>query len=233
MAHEPEDEGLTQPALEFTEYSLGPGDEIEVEVYQYDDLTRKITVPGSGIIFFPLVGEIDVKALGVTELRRVVQDRLKDRIVDPQVSLSVKSIKSQKIYVLGEVKAPSVFTMDSHMRAAEAVSRAGGFTDGADRTSVLLVRNKQGKADLQKLNLDEFFEGTKLNHNVLLQPGDVLYIPRTFVADMDKFFAHVLQGLFPLVFLEQAIVLGPAVRDAVTGNAGKSTQTIIITPAVK
>ncbi len=233
MAHEPEEPPGGQPAFEFSEFSLGPGDEVEVEVYQYDDLTRKITVPGSGIIFFPLVGEIDVKTLGVTELRRVIQDRLKDRIVDPQVSLSVRSIKSHKVYVLGEVRAPSVFTLESSMRAAEVISKAGGFTDGADRTSVVLVRNKAGKPDLQRLNMDEFFEGNKLTPNVQLQPGDVIFVPRSFVADMDKFFGHVLQALFPLVFFEQAIVLGPQVRDALTGANGKTTQTVIITPAVR
>ena len=231
-AQEPPEPNADLGALQFTEFALGPGDQVEVEVYQYDELKRKISVPGSGVIFFPLVGEIDVKGLGVTELRRTIQDRLKDRIVDPQVSLSVTMNKSQKVYVLGQVKSPSVLTLDAHMRAAEAVSKSGGFTDAADHTSVVLVRNKQGNPDLYRLNLDEFFEGAKLGPNMSLQPGDVLYVPRTFVADMDAFFGHVLKALFPLVMLEQAIVLGPSVRDAVTGVSNRTQQTIIITPAV-
>lgn len=232
LAQEPPEPVGDQPLVQFTEFSLGPGDEVEVEVYQYDELTRKITVPGSGIIFFPLVGEIDARSLGVTELRRTIQDRLKDRIVDPQVSVSVRTVKSHKVYVLGEVQAPSVFTMEGHMRAAEVISKAGGFTPGADRSSVVLVRNKGGKADLQRLNLEEFFEGAKLGPNAVLQPGDVLYVPRSFVADLDAFFGHVLKAMFPLVLFEQAFVLGPQVRDAVTGQSGKTTQTVIITPAI-
>jgi polysaccharide biosynthesis/export protein len=233
MAKEPSEPGLDQSSIQFTEYTLGAGDVVEVEVYRNDELKRTIVVPGSGIIFYPLVGEIDLRSLGVTELRRIIQDKLKNRIADPQVSLSVKTVRSHKVYVLGEVKAPSVFTMEGQMRASEVISKAGGFTDNANSSSVILVRNKNGKADLHRLNLDEFFEGIKLGANALLQPGDVLYVPRTFVADMDAFFAHVFKALIPVLFLEQAITLGPLVRDAITGVSGKSTQTIIIAPAVQ
>ncbi|MFO0768786.1 MAG: hypothetical protein U0231_18855 [Nitrospiraceae bacterium] len=79
--------------------------------------------------------------------------------------------------------------------------------------------------------MDEVFRGNKLTPNVQLQPGDVIFVPRSFVADMDKFFGHVLQALFPLVFFEQAIVLGH-VADARPAQA-KTTQTVIITPAVR
>ncbi|MGB4066616.1 MAG: polysaccharide biosynthesis/export family protein [Nitrospira sp.] len=232
MAHEPQEPLEGQPVVEFTDFMLGPGDEVEVEVYRHEDLTRKIKVPGSGIIFYPLVGEIDVKTTGATELRRKIQGSLKERIVDPQVSLSVRTVKSQKVYVLGEVKAPAVFTLDTPTRAAEMISKAGGFTGDADSSSVILIRNKAGKPDLTRLNLEDFFEGNRLTPNVQLQPGDVLFVPRTFVADMDRFFTHALKVLFPILLLEQAIVLGPGVRDAVTGSSAGRTQTIIISPVV-
>ena len=226
-AQEPPELEEDQAAIQFTEFSLGPGDELEVEVYRYDELKRAITVPGSGIIFYPLVGEIDVKSMGVTELRRTIQERLKERIIDPQVSVSIKKVKSQKVYVLGEVLAPSVFTLDSPMRAAEIISKAGGFTSGADRSSVVLVRNNNGKPDLQRLNIDEFFEGAKWKLNAALQPGDVIYVPRSFVADLDKFFDHVLRGVFAAVLIEQGFFLAPKVFETVTGKAFRSTNSSV------
>lgn len=217
------------PKLVLSEFGLGAGDEIEVTVYLHDDLTRKIRVPGSGVIFFPLVGELNVTGMGVTELRRLLSEKLTQFVVDPQVNVEVTTLRSQKVYVLGEVNAPAVFALDSPIQALEAVSKAGGFTGQASQNSVMLIRGSAAKPELKRLDLKNFLhEGT--GANALLQPGDILYVPRTFVANVDRFLGHVMTALFPILVLEQGIALYPQVQDAVTGKAGRgSTANVIIT----
>ncbi len=217
--------------IEVREFGLGAGDELEITVYQHPDLTRKIRIPGSGIIFFPLVGEIKVGGVSVTELRRTLTDQLKRYVVDPQVNVEVTTLRSQKVYVLGEVNAPSVFTLESPIRATEAVSKAGGFTINARQTSVLLIRGEMLKPEIRRLDLKNFLKKGEGSENTLLQPGDIIYVPRTFVANVDRFFNHILTALLPVLVLEQGIALYPQVQDTLTGKADRARTTNIVITA--
>lgn len=217
--------------VEMTDFGLGVGDEIEVIVYQHPDLTRRIRVPSTGVVFFPLVGEVDAKGIGITEFRRRLTERLKDQIVNPQVSVEVTALRSQKVYVLGEVNAPAAFSLEAPIQALEAVSRAGGFTPGASQDSVILIRGGSENPKLKQLDLQAFLKKGALGENVSLQPGDILYVPRTFVADMDRFFSHITTALYPFLLLEQGIALYPTVQDTLTGKTERSRTTNIIVNA--
>ncbi len=228
---DPAPDDAEQPKVTVSEFGLGPGDEIEVVVYLHDDLTRKIRVPGSGIIFFPLVGEINVHGMGVTELRRLLTERLGQFVVDPQVNVEVAALRSQKVYVLGEVNAPTVFPVDTPIEAVEAISKAGGFTPQASQSSVMLIRGRAEKPEIKRLDLKGFLTGDQTG-SLLLQPGDIVYVPRTFVANVDRFFSHALTALLPIMVLEQGIALYPQVQDTLTGKTDRSrTTNIVVTPA--
>lgn len=219
----------SEPAkVEMTEFGLGIGDEVEVTVYQHPDLSRKIRIPASGIIFFPLVGEVNARGMGITELRRQLTAGLKDAIVSPQVSVEVTTLRSQKVYVLGEVNAPAAFSLESPILAMEAVSRAGGFTQNASQASVMLIRGGGENPKLKQLDLEAFLKKGIGSENMSLQPGDILYVPKTFVADMDRFFQHVLTALYPVLVLEQGIALYPSVQDTLTGKVERSRTTNVI-----
>jgi len=219
-------EGPAQ-TIQIKEFGVGPGDELEVMVYQHEDLTRKIRVPNSGIIFFPMVGELNVNGVGITEVRRTLTERLGSYVVNPQVNVEVTTLRSQKVYVLGEVNVPMVFPLESPTRALEAISKAGGFTPNASGSSVLLIQGEATAPHIERLDMTDYVKQGGAQ-NPFLQPGDIIYVPRTFVADLDKFFTHITTALLPALILEQGIALYPQVRAAINNKGATSTTNVVI-----
>jgi polysaccharide export outer membrane protein len=210
--------------------SIGVGDELEVRLYRHENMTRKILVPASGVIYYPLAGEVNVtNNMGVNELRNTLTERLKPFIVNPEVNVEVLNQRSQKIFVLGEVTKAGPFPMDSKIRAVEAISRAGGFTLDASESSVVLVRNDSNKTRMKVLDLKNIINGEGHTDNVALRPGDIVYVPRSFVADLDKFFTHIQKGIITGLMIEQGIVLWPAVIDAIEGVTNATTTNVVVT----
>jgi polysaccharide export outer membrane protein len=197
------------PRIEVQEFVLGPRDEIEVFVWQHADLSRTAVVNPAGFVSYPLVGRL--KASGVTgeELARQIQERLARYLVDPQVTVTVKSARSQKVFVLGEVNRPGVFPLEGPLQVVEAIALAGGFNLDAETSSVLLIRGDLQQPELYTLPLDRtLFQGA-VAENIRLQPGDIIYVPAMRIANVERFFKRISNILIPVVALIQGIVYFP------------------------
>lgn len=203
-----------------SKFILGPGDELEIMVYRSNDLTREVRIGPSGKIMYPLAGDIYAAGLGLFELRDKIRDGLGEYIVDPQVTIRILSIQSQKIIVLGEVRNPGFFLAETSMSVLEAVSRAGGFNDSAKRKSVLLIRGGMKNPELRVLDLAKALEVGDLEQNVLLKGGDIVYIPKTRIANVSTFFSYLSDIISPIVSLESAYYLGQRIE---SGSGGAST----------
>lgn len=204
--------------LSLSQFVLGAGDELTVVVFRNPDMTRKVKVMPDGTFSYPFLGEIKAAGIGVTELRQKITQALSKYFVDPQVSIEITALKSRKVFVLGEVKQPGVFLLEGPTSAIEAISKAGGFTQHATSKSVVLFRQEDGRAYATKLNVDRALRKGEVAQNIALQPGDVLYIPTSFVTDVDRFMMHVSSIIAPLVFTEFGIVLGPTVKNIFEGK---------------
>lgn len=219
------------PPVTLSVETLGPGDEIEVKVYRHDDLTRKTKIPSSGVIVLPLIGEIKAAGQGAEPLRQQITQAYDKYIVNPQVMLDITSQRSSKLVILGEVRQPGVFYIDRPTSAIDGVSLAGGFTRDAKSKEVLLLRKGGDKAAHYKLDLASALNASDLNQNIALQAGDILYVPPSTAANVDRFFAHVENILRPLLFVEQAIVVGHQAQGILLhGDAPGSTTSVIISP---
>jgi polysaccharide export outer membrane protein len=131
-------------------------------------------VQSDGTIYYPYVGEIKVAGKTTDAIRRDLTARLDKVVRNPQLDVSVASYRSQRMYVSGAVKAPGAIALtDTPERVADAVSGAGGYTDGADLEAVTLSRG----GSQYKLDLYAFFYNGDVSQNVLLQNGDVLNLP--------------------------------------------------------
>src|SRR3990172_12159106 len=162
-------EGGQENEAKITEFILGPGDRLEIAVYRNDDLKRTIQIDPSGKIMYPLVGDIQAGGLSIFQLRDKVRDGLVKYVVDPQVTVGVVTVQSQKVIVLGEVKSPGFFQAESSITALEAISRAGGFALDGKKKSVLLIRGGLKKPELMNLNLDKALKEGDLTQNIALQ----------------------------------------------------------------
>lgn len=214
------------PDVKVSEFILGAGDMIEISVYRNEDLNKSVKINPSGKIMFPLIGDVDAAGKGIFKLRNELQERLSKYIIDPQVTVNVTSIQSQKVMVLGEVSNPGVLTLDSELSIMEAISKAGGMTSDAKLSNVLLIRRGNTKPDVVSLDLKKAFKNGDLSQNMMLQSGDIVYLPAVTIANVSWYFGHLSKILSPIVSLESGIVLWPQVENVLTGNS--TNQTTII-----
>jgi polysaccharide export outer membrane protein len=211
---------------------LGPGDVMEITVYRQDDLNKKIQIPPDGRIFYPFVGEVQAAGMSVVRLRDKLTEGLSPYVMDPQVSVAVTALRSEKVFILGEVERPGIFALESGMSVLEAISGAGGFTKDAKWSNVLLIRNGLERPQLASLDLKKTLKQGDLSQNVTLASGDILYVPPVFIADVSRFARHLEFILRPILMLEQGIFFWPQVTDAITGTETETSRTIVITPVI-
>ncbi len=196
-----------------SETTLGPGDVIAVSVYRHPDLSASLSIPPSGIVFLPLAGEIQASGQSPTVLRRTITEKLDRFVVDPQVNVAVTVRRSQRILVLGEVQRPGVFAMDDPVTALEMVAQAGGFTNEATRRRVVLLRQQGQDSAATVLDLRKVLKGEDFAQNVTMQKGDILFVPKSTVANIDRFASHLNIWLSPILRAESAVLLGFDIND--------------------
>ena len=169
-------------------YTLGPDDLVEIEVMRHPEFSGTYPINQEGKLQYKFVGDIDVNGLTKLELEEKLSDVLKEYIVEPRVNVTVVEYLSKVFYVLGEVASPGKYYMRAEtISVREAVFEAGlPLTSAAMRKARIITPKVSGKPKVKKVNLYEILYGGRLNKNVLMRPGDVLYVPSTIMAKIIK-----------------------------------------------
>jgi len=209
---------------------LGSGDEIIINVWRHDDLKRTVQIDPSGNIYVPLAGKVEASGLTISQLREKIAFGLSKYIIDPQIDINVSNLKSRKVHILGEVKSAGTFTLDQKMLVWEAISQAGGFTTDANQKNVLLVRNENGVARVAALNIHDMLKTGKIDQNIYLKSGDVVYVPPSFIANLERFMQRFNNIISPLINLERGIILGQDAYDVLTGEYDRGGSGAVIPP---
>ncbi len=198
----PVPEAVTRPKIKrrADTYTISEGDVLDVRVWQNDDLNGELTVRPDGMVSFPLVGDIQAEDLTVPEFSHDLVAALKEYIRNPQVSVSIKQIAGKKIIVLGQVKTPGVYAVTGKRTILEAVGMAGGFTQHAVIKSVILVRGGLADPKPQRLNLIKSLRNGDMKENVVLQSGDIVYVPKKYLANLNYYVGLILDPLSRGVF---------------------------------
>jgi len=158
--------------------SLGPGDVIEVRVYQEPELSGVYQVGPEGEVTFPLCQRVAVGGLTANGAAAKLRTCLSDGFMrDPQVSVLVKEYNSKKIFVFGEVQKPGTFVYEDGMSIVQAVTIAGGFTKTAARNSTSVTRRVRGQEVKAKVSVQDIALGKAPNFT--LEPGDIVYVPES------------------------------------------------------
>jgi polysaccharide export outer membrane protein len=171
--------GLAQAQDAKRDYVLGAGDVIRINVYQNQDLTLETRVSELGAISYPLLGQLQLGGLSVTEAERVIANGLLkgNFLRQPQVSILLLQIRGSQVSVLGAVNRPGRFPLEvAGMRVSELLAIAGGITTGGSDV-VILNGVRDGKPIRQQVNIATMFTEGQLK-DPLVQNGDTLYVDR-------------------------------------------------------
>ena len=158
------------------EYTIGPGDELEISVWKEDALTKILTVLPDGKFIFPLIGSIIAEGRSANQIKAEISKRLARYISNPIVSVSVHQVNSLRIYVVGKVKKPDCYILNSRIKVLQALALAGGLNEFAESRQVRIFREKKTHTQIFSFDYDKISKGDNLNQNIFLQRGDVIVV---------------------------------------------------------
>ncbi|MEW6186683.1 MAG: polysaccharide biosynthesis/export family protein [Thermodesulfobacteriota bacterium] len=172
------------------DYRLGPEDVIEITVWGHQDLQRQVAISLDGTITFPLIGEVRAAGQSVQVFEKVLAAKLANGfLINPQVTINVKEYKSQKVFIMGEVKSPGTYPVTKKNDLLYTLSLAGGFTPNAgNEVMVVRPKNPRGEAmtleeaqsrqeKILRVNLKEALGGDN-SQNILIYDGDSIIVPK-------------------------------------------------------
>ncbi len=159
-------------------FIIGVDDLLAINVWKEPDITRSVPVRSDGMISLPLVGEL--KASGETphQLEIAITEKLKNYISEPEVTVIVQEIRSQKFNILGQVARPGSYPLTNTTTILDAIAMAGGFKDFAKQKNIYVLRqNSDGKESRLDFNYKNVIKGKDPAQNIKLQPRDTIVIP--------------------------------------------------------
>lgn len=160
------------------DYRLQPGDLVTISVWKEKDLETEALVRPDGGLSFPLVGDVEAAGHTLREVRDMLAQRLKPYIPDPVVSVAIKEIGGNRVFVLGRVNRPGEYPFSQPIDVIQALSLAGGTTPFAELNRIVILhRDGSGAEHATRFRYADIAHGRDLAQNVLLQSGDTVLVP--------------------------------------------------------
>ena len=170
-------------------YQIGPGDTLQINVWRHPDLNMQIRVRPDCKIAFPLIDEIYVLNMTTDQLKKELTQRLSKTIRDPQVTVNLLGFQSKKFFVMGEVNQPGVFPYEGQEHILDAISKAMGYKEetAAIKSIIVIKRGYENKPKAVRVNLLDLIRKGDLKQDIAIEPGDIVFVPRTFISNVNKF----------------------------------------------
>jgi polysaccharide biosynthesis/export protein len=159
-------------------FVIGNDDMLAINVWKEPDISRSLPVRSDGKISLPLVGEVQAAGETPLKLEQDIAARLKNYIEEPDVTVIVQQINSQKFNILGQVSRPGAYPLTNTATVLDAIAIAGGFRDFAKQKSIYVLRqNPDGTQTRIAFNYKEVVKGENPAQNIRLQPRDTIVVP--------------------------------------------------------
>ena len=168
----------SQPKAHDDNFTIGNDDVLAINVWKEPDISRSIPVRSDGKISLPLMGEVQAAGRTPLKLEQEIASRLKNYISEPEVTVIVQQINSQKFNILGQVSKPGSYPLINSATVLDAIAMAGGFRDFAKQKAIYILRqSSEGAPTRIPFNYKEVVKGHNPNQNVKLQPRDTIVVP--------------------------------------------------------
>ncbi len=195
------------------EFIFGAGDRISIRVWRHTELDMDLTIAPDGGFTFPLLGRVQAAGVGYPQLTKQMEEGLSAYYNDVAVAINIQDISNQKVFVLGQVRTPTVLQIHNDLSILEALTRTGGIDEDARTDNILLIRGGLDEPQLYSIDVESIFGEGDISQLVYLQRGDIVVVPPKTIANVERFFRRIQAVLAPFVG-------GTAIyRNAVSGGA--------------
>jgi polysaccharide biosynthesis/export protein len=161
-----------------SEYTIGTEDILAINVWKEPEISRVVPVRPDGKVSVPLIGDVQAKSLTPKQLQANIQQALRSFLSNPEVSVIVQEVRSQKFNVLGEVQKPGSYPLATPTKVLDALALAGGFRDFAKVKKIYILRVRaDGSQERIPFNYRDVVSGKHIEQNVELQSHDTVIVP--------------------------------------------------------
>ncbi|WP_281544085.1 SLBB domain-containing protein [Grimontia sp. SpTr1] len=217
-----------------SDYQVGPGDEIVIQLFGKENNTHRLRVNREGVVNFPSLGPVQVAGMSFTEVRESLTKRVNEQMIGVRSDISMGEMRSMQIFVMGDAYKPGAYSVSALTTISQAIYYSGGFSESGALRNVQLKRN--GKL-IRTLDMYDLLLKGDSRNDVRLQPGDTVFIgpventvtingevnrPAVYEVKLGETYADMLQmagGLTANALGEFVVVKRPAaegMRDVLT-----------------
>jgi|HubBroStandDraft_1064217.scaffolds.fasta_scaffold262419_2 polysaccharide export outer membrane protein len=199
-AEESSSDDASVPQFSRRQYTVGPGDQLEIKLFYNSELNTLVTVDPGGNIDLQLIGQIHAADLSVPELQQVIESRYGTQLTKPQASVVVKVFGREHVFVHGEVGRPGVVELTDSMTVLQAIASAGGLKDTAREKEILIIRfpRSSGRPTVIKADVHSILQGHEPISDLVLAPMDEIFVPRSHIADVNLWIDQYIRKNIPV-----------------------------------
>jgi len=195
-AENAKDNTKVAPAERLPRYRIRRGDSFEVQFAYTPELNQNVAVEPDGFINLRNVGTVHVEGKTVAEVVEAIKVAYGPILHDPVITLALKDFDKPHVIVGGQVAKPGQYDLRSDITVTQAIQLAGGLTDAAKHSQVVLFRPvSQEIVEARLLDVKKMLNSRNLNEDVHLLPGDTIYVPQNTISKIRKYLPSQSVGL--------------------------------------
>jgi len=185
-------------------YTLRNGDSLSLEYRLTPEFNQTVVIQPDGFVNLTLVGDIKVSGLTLAQVHDLIVQKASVRLKEPELNVVLKEFERPYIAVSGEVDKPGRIDFYEHTTALQAIMLAGGFKESAQESEVIIFRKVNNDlSQVIKINLHDVRKSADLEHDMALEPGDIVLVPRNKLEHVARFVKATNLGLYlnPLTYV--------------------------------
>ncbi|MHB8109138.1 MAG: polysaccharide biosynthesis/export family protein [Syntrophorhabdaceae bacterium] len=219
------------------EYLISPGDNLDIKFMNNPEFNElNVPVRPDGRISLVLAPELKAAGLTPGQLREELIQKYSSELKKPEVTVIIRNFSDQKVFIDGEVQVPGLVELKGPTTVMRAIAMARGVRESARLSNVIIIRKDfEGKPMAANLDLRQVINGTDMSQDIRLMPYDIVYVPKSNIARIDKFVDEYINRIVPGGFPGWQTFANPyryslgGFTDIYTGSVNGSS-TVVIAP---
>lgn len=182
-------------------YQIETGDSLDIKFFYNSELNESVVVRPDGRISLQLVQDVQAAGLTPEQLKDTLYDKYRTQIKLPEITVLVRSFSAQKVYVDGEVFRPGLFPLTGQMTIFQSLASAGGLKETARTQEIIIIRRgPENRPFSRVINLEKVIDGTDPTQDLLLFPADIIFVPRSSIANINLWIDQYIRKNIPVPF---------------------------------